>query len=166
MQSVAWSKSFATTLLVPHNQSAHLSTQTPFYKHYPSSSSTRNPSFLPRSTCPHFSQPSFSPDEIHKEPDALLSESNTMSPHFKIHLLPITLRTKELLQTIPQSTKPKPRNEPFKSTQPSHNRIGYNVCPPTSHQHPPSALSIVAALQALQADDVDEVAAVRVSLCR
>ena len=55
MQSVASSKYFATTLPIPHNQSAHLSTQTPFYKHYPSSSSTHNPSFLPRSTCPQFS---------------------------------------------------------------------------------------------------------------
>ena len=42
------------------------------------------------------------------------------------------------------------RSKPLKSTEPSHNRIGYNVCPPTSHQHPPSVMSIVAALQSLQ----------------
>ena len=76
MRWVAWSKSFARILLIPHNQSAHLSTQSPFYKHYPRSSSTHNPSFLPRYTCPEFPELSLSPDEIHKEPVPFLFSSS------------------------------------------------------------------------------------------
>ena len=54
MQSVASSKSFAKTLIVPHNQSAHLSTQSPFYKHYPKSGSNHHPSYPgPYALSPH-----------------------------------------------------------------------------------------------------------------
>ena len=111
MRCIIWSKSFAIILPIPsytqpNKQPFHLSTQTPFYKHYPSSSSTHNPSFLPRSTCPQFSQLSFSSDEIHKEPGPFLFESNTLLPHFKLYILPITLHANELLETIPQSTIP------------------------------------------------------------
>ena len=108
----------------PTNQPTHLSPQTQFYLHYPRSSSTHNPAFLPRSTCPRFSQPLFFPDKLHKEPIPLvLFNSKTMFTHFKLYILPITLCTKEFIQTLPQSTKPP--YEPIKSTEPSYSILEY-----------------------------------------
>ena len=90
----------------------------------------------------------------------LLFNFNTMSTHFELYILPNTLCPKELLQIIPQSTKPRFYSILFcsilfwsiKTTHPSHSWIGRNQLfthvpsvPSTS-----SVVSIVAAVQVVQ----------------